>query len=161
MENESLQRSLSLSLFRGEQRLNADLADPGAYLGGHSIRASVIIVVIRRVTTVRSLRLPSLNPGSWTSWLPFSARFPLRRQKVGAEIRNKSPDDFDRNPSGLITGWHESLLRPAYQFWNVRCSLIRVDSRGFLFVSVFINLTLINLFVLFVFRSGFIFNYKF
>lgn len=103
MENESLQRSLSLSLSRGEQRLNADLADPGAYLGGHSIRASVIIVVIRRVTTVRSLRLPSLNPGSWTSWLPFSARFLLRRQKVGAEIRNKSPGDFDRNPSGLIT----------------------------------------------------------
>lgn len=95
--------TVSLSLSRGEQRLNADLADPGAYLEGHSIRASVIIVVIRRVTTVRSLRLPSLNPGSWTSWLPFSARFPLRRQKVGAEIRNKSPGDFDRNPSGLIT----------------------------------------------------------
>lgn len=79
---------------------------------------------------------------------------------MGAEIRNKSPGDFDRNPSGLITDGLAripSSLSPAYQFWNVRRSLIfSSDSRGFLFLGVFTNLISLFVFICFSYRVYFV-----
>lgn len=71
-------------------------------VSGHSIRARVIIVVIRRTGPRNDLRfLPFVSESRVMDlgWLPFSARFPLRPLSAieePTEIRcNKSPVDFD------------------------------------------------------------------
>lgn len=116
-ENESLQQFLC-----GEQRLNADLADPGAYLEGRSIRASVIIVVIRRVTTVPfvffAFRLWIPGHGPLGSLLARVSRFEGKKWEQRSVIS-------DRVISiATLPGWSPTLARipsslhPAYQFWK-------------------------------------------